>query len=87
MRLFSMGKLERHILAMGGGGFSDDLENMKLDHYLLSLSNQECPKVCFIPTATGDSERYINRFHDAFKKLNFECVLTFNSKAYKALST
>jgi dipeptidase E len=55
-----------HILAMGGGGFSMEPENPLLDRYLLSLSPKKIPKVCFIGTASGDSESYIKRFYDAF---------------------
>ena len=42
---------------MGGGGFSMEPENPKLDKYLLSLSTSKCPKVCFIGTASGDAKR------------------------------
>ena len=56
---------------MGGGGFSMEPENPLLDHYVLNASGLERPKVCFVPTASGDSAGYIERFYDAFKK--FEC--------------
>jgi len=59
------------IIALGGGGFSMEPDNLALDRYILSLwrgSNRE-PRVCFIPTATGDSADYINRFYLAFEKL------------------
>lgn len=55
------------IFAMGGGGFSMEPENLLLDDHLLSLApTDRTPKVCFIPTASGDSEGYITRFLDAF---------------------
>ena len=57
---------ERHIVALGGGGFSDD--DALLDDFVLGLSRAERPKVCFLPTATGDSLSYIVRFYDAFTK-------------------
>ena len=60
-----------HIVALGGGGFSMEPHNLALDRYILSLwrgLNRE-PRVCFIPTASGDSADYIGRFHSAFEKL------------------
>jgi peptidase E len=56
----------RHIVAMGGGGFSMEADNPLLDEYILGLARREHPRVCFVPTASGDSEEYIERFHGAF---------------------
>ena len=59
------------IIALGGGGFSMEPDNLALDRYILSLwlrSDRE-PRVCFIPTASGDSADYISRFYSAFEKL------------------
>jgi dipeptidase E len=55
----------RRIFALGGGGFSMEPENPVLDDYLLRLSGASRPKVCFVPTASGDSPEYVNAFHDA----------------------
>ena len=54
--------MKKQILTMGGGGFTSKPENLKLDKYLLSLSDKKNPKVCFIPTASGDDESYKNVF-------------------------
>lgn len=54
------------IVAMGGGGFSMEPKNPLLDDYILRLTKKARPKVCFIPTASGDSDRYIARFYTAF---------------------
>ncbi len=54
----------RHIVAMGGGGFSDG--GPLLDDFLLSLTDVERPRVCFVPTASGDSASYVERFYAAF---------------------
>lgn len=62
----------RQILAMGGGGFSMEPDNPLLDRYVLSLAKAARPKVCFIPTASGDAEGYISRFYAAFEKLEAE---------------
>lgn len=63
-------KIKRQIIALGGGGFSMEPENPLLDLYILNQSNSEKPKVCFLGTASGDSEDYINRFYKSFEKLN-----------------
>lgn len=57
------------IIALGGGGFSMEPENPLLDRYILRQARQPNPVVCFLPTASGDSESYIARFYDAFSKL------------------
>ena len=55
------------IFVMGGGGFSMEPENPVLDDYLLSLiGGPRKPRVCFVPTASGDAEGYIGRFFEAF---------------------
>ena len=41
-------------------------DNPLLDFYIYSLSAQEEPKVCFISTASGDSEEYVSRFYRDF---------------------
>ena len=56
---------EPTIVAMGGGGFSTG-EDSELDDYILSLTGRERPRVCFVPTASGDSDTYIVRFYEAF---------------------
>ena len=54
------------LIAMGGGGFSDDL----LRDELLRRTRSAHPRVCFIPTASGDSEAYVARFYRAFSQLD-----------------
>ncbi len=61
----------RQIIAMGGGGFSMEPENPLLDLYILRQADSRTPKVCFVPTASGDAENYISRFYNAFE--NHEC--------------
>jgi dipeptidase E len=60
----------RTIVAMGGGGFSMEPDNPLLDDHLLGLAwtvrRRERPRVCFVPTASGDSESYIAGFYAAF---------------------
>jgi peptidase E len=57
---------------MGGGGFSMEPDNPALDRYTLALSGKKRPKVCFLPTASGDAEEYIERFHVALPVLGAE---------------
>lgn len=56
----------RHIVALGGGGFSDDGPPSKLDDFILSLARTSRPRICFLPTASGDSETYPVKFYRAF---------------------
>jgi dipeptidase E len=54
---------------MGGGGFSMEPENLLLDRFVLSIAAVPQPKVCFIGTASGDSQTYIDKFYAAFNTL------------------
>jgi dipeptidase E len=62
----------RQIIAMGGGGFSMEPENLLLDQYIIEQAYNKKPKVCFLPTASGDQQSYIDRFYEAFESL--ECI-------------
>jgi peptidase E len=37
-----------------------------LDDYVLSLTGAERPRVCFLPTASGDADHYVVRFYRRF---------------------
>jgi peptidase E len=54
------------IVAFGGGGFSLESDNTLLDDHVLSLTGLSRPRVCFLPTASGDADHYIVRFYRAF---------------------
>jgi dipeptidase E len=58
---------DRHIIALGGGGFSMEPRNRRLDNFILGLTGKKRPRVCFIATASGDSADYIARFYRALK--------------------
>jgi dipeptidase E len=58
-----------HIVAIGGGGFSDLEIITPIDRYLLDLTGKDRPRVCFIGTATGDSERYLTKFYRAYSSV------------------
>jgi peptidase E len=57
----------RQIVAFGGGGFSMESGNPLLDDYVLGLTGEADPRVCFLPTASGDADHYIVRFYNAFR--------------------
>jgi len=61
-----MANRAEQIVAFGGGGFSMEAGNPVLDDYVLGLTGCERPRVCFLPTASGDADHYIVRFYRAF---------------------
>jgi dipeptidase E len=55
------------IVALGGGGFSmEGGGGSLLDDYVLSLTGAARPRVCFLPTASGDADHYVVRFYRRF---------------------
>ncbi len=56
----------RQIVAFGGGGFSMEWGNTLLDDFVLGLTRAPRPRVCFLPTASGDADHYVVRFYRAF---------------------
>ncbi len=59
---------KRRIFAMGGGGFAMEPENPRLDDFVLGLVDPKTPRVCLIPTASGDSDSIVTRFQNAFPR-------------------
>lgn len=63
---------ERTIVAMGGGGFSMEPDNALLDDHVLDVARtarrRERPRICFLPTASGDSPDYLASFYAAFAR-------------------
>ena len=55
----------RRILAMGGGGFTME-RNDALDRFVLTLTGKAVPKVCFLPTASGDPREQVTKFYERF---------------------
>jgi dipeptidase E len=64
----------RTIFAMGGGGFTMEPDNPVLDELILGLARRPLPRVCFLPTASGDPIDHITRFHEAFSDLPCEAT-------------
>ena len=46
--------------------------NTLLDDHVLELTGAERPRVCFLPTASGDSDHYVVRFYRAFSACRCE---------------
>jgi peptidase E len=67
-----MKTVPRQIVAFGGGGFSMESGNPLLDDYVLALTGAERPRVCFLPSASGDADHYIVRFYRAFSSVRCE---------------
>ena len=60
----------KNIVAIGGGGFGRSLGSLEIEKYIISLVDRERPRICFIPTASGDNDLYKLNFYRAFSKLN-----------------
>ena len=59
--------MNRHILAISGGGFSEQ-QNAAIDDHLIQLTQKDTAvKIAFIATASNDNEQYIEKFHTAFQ--------------------
>jgi peptidase E len=54
------------IVAFGGGGFSMESGNPLLDDYVLQATGVDRPRICFVPTASGDADHYVVRFYRRF---------------------
>jgi dipeptidase E len=52
------------IVPVGGNPRDDDAN--RLERHLLDLSGADDPRVCFVPTASGDSEANIAAFYERF---------------------
>ena len=51
---------------MGGGGFTMRERPPALDRFVLELSAEPVPRVCFLPTASGDPRDQVTRFYERF---------------------
>jgi peptidase E len=70
------------IVALGGGGFMVD-RTSPLDSFMLSLSPARRPRVCFVSTPSGDSDRGIAAFFESFAARDCEpsCLRLFGIPA------
>ena len=51
---------------MGGGGFTMQERSPALDRLVLGLTGKPVPRICFLPTASGDPREQTTRFHERF---------------------
>ena len=51
---------------MGGGGFTMQDRSAALDRLVLTLTGKPVPRICFLPTASGDGRDQTTRFHERF---------------------
>jgi dipeptidase E len=63
---------ERHIVGLGGGGFSMGSRRSPIDDYIVGLARRLRPKIAFIPAAAGDADSLIVRFYEAFPATSYE---------------
>jgi dipeptidase E len=62
----SAGDDGRRILAMGGGGFTMQDRSAALDRLVLTLTGTPAPRICFLPTASGDGRDQTTRFFERY---------------------
>ncbi|MET0644964.1 MAG: Type 1 glutamine amidotransferase-like domain-containing protein, partial [Candidatus Binatia bacterium] len=64
-----MADRQRQIIAIGGGGFYRDSENLGLERYIVQQTGTADPRVAFVPTASAEPDNYLVSFYTAFLKL------------------
>jgi peptidase E len=62
--------MTRRIVATGGGGFGSSLDNLLLEEFIVAQARVENPRVCYVPTASGDADPLVARFYRAFSRLD-----------------
>ena len=62
----------RQVIAIGGGGFGRTQDSILIEQFILDQTSKKNPKICFIPTATGDLDPYIVNYYSVFSRLNCE---------------
>jgi peptidase E len=55
--------VEPTIVAIGGAGLSEERDGKQIEDYILRLTGKPLPRVCFVPTASGDALPGIVRFY------------------------
>ncbi len=60
--------IDRHIIAIGGGILNPASSNQKIERYVLDVCGKERPRVCFVPTASGDDRGQVDRFLQTYSR-------------------
>ena len=58
----------RHIVAIGGGVLVPETGNFRLERYIVELTGKRRPKICYLPTASGDEPNNIQRFYQSYAR-------------------
>jgi peptidase E len=66
--------MKTQILAIGGAAIPENLDNLLLIKYFLSLTKKKNPRVCFVGAAHGDADMCRLRFYAGFSQ--FDCKPT-----------
>jgi dipeptidase E len=64
---------DRHIFAIGDNGFRNHPTVHALNRTMLETTGKKKPRVCLIPTASGDDQAYIDAFYSMFR--NYDCEI------------
>lgn len=59
----------QQIIALGGGGFSMEPDNLALDRYILAQTGASNPRICFLGQASAEHQDYLINFYRAFTDL------------------
>ncbi len=63
---------------MGGGVLVPETANYSLERYILDATGKARPRVCFVPTASGENPEYVARFGESYGRFGVETgVLRF----------
>ena len=66
-----MNSIEKKIIAIGGGGFTHQLDQ-SLDQFVIDKLKKTNNKIGFLATASKDDEKKINLFYKRFENTEFE---------------
>jgi peptidase E len=66
-----MNNIEKKIIAIGGGGFTHQLDE-SLDQFVIDQSKKKVNKIGFLATASEDNKNKVNYFYKRFEKIESE---------------
>ncbi|QDQ27805.1 peptidase E [Chitinimonas arctica] len=62
--------MSKQLIVQGGGGFSMETTPL-LDQHFLAATRKAKPRICFLPTASGDPDGYLFKFYSAHAR--YDC--------------
>lgn len=60
------------VVAIGGGGFTNEGDRFAIDRYLLELTGKEKPRVLFLPQASAEAKVYVDAYLTAYGQVDCE---------------